>query len=67
MRDPFNMIGLEKLTPEERKERDRLQEKTSRMWRDYWIRVAKNHGYTNAEIANEFEISESTVRTVSKK
>ena len=44
-----------------------LDKQTSRMWRNFWIRVIHRQGYTNAEIAKEFEIGESTVRMVLKK
>lgn len=43
-----------------------LDAQTTRMWRDFWVHVLKEHGYTNAEIAQEFGISESTVRYVMK-
>lgn len=38
-----------------------VERETSRMWRTYWIQLAHKHGYSVADIAKEFEISQATV------
>lgn len=43
-------------------EHESLDKRVSRMWRNFWIRAAAAQGYSNAEIARAFEISEGTVR-----
>jgi DNA-binding NarL/FixJ family response regulator len=55
------------LTTGQRREWKSLDQETSRMWRNFWIKVLHEQGCTNVEIANDFEISESTVRNVLKK
>jgi hypothetical protein len=54
------------LTTKEAREWKALDQETSRAWRRFWIRVLKNHGHTNVEIAKEFEMSESSVRSALK-
>lgn len=65
MGDAINKLK-QSLTVPERRQHALLQKETSRMWRNFWIDVARNHGYSNTQIAKEFEISESTVRSVLK-
>lgn len=55
----------QKLTPSENRERDRIMKEESRIWRNFWIRVLKRQGYSNVAIAEDFEISEATVRRLS--
>lgn len=50
------------LTTSEDREREKIIKDESRRWRNFWIRVLKRQGYSNVEIAKDFEISESTVR-----
>lgn len=54
------------LTPEEIREKKKLEQWTNRTWRRFWARVLKARGYSNAAIAKELEISESTVRSILK-
>lgn len=50
----------------EMREWTKLDNETSRLWRNFWIKILKNQGHSNVEIAREFDISESAVRRVSK-
>lgn len=53
-----------KMTMSEKREFDVLDRTTSRMWRNFWIGVARGQGYSYVEIAQEFDITESTVRNI---
>jgi DNA-binding NarL/FixJ family response regulator len=63
-----SLIGEAKqqLTISEARERAHIEVNVSRTWRNYWIKVLKRQGYSNSEIAKDFEISEATVRSVFK-
>lgn len=72
MRNPLSEESFVKklnnnLTTSQRRAHESLQEQTSRMWRNFWIRIAHQEGYTNVAIAKEFEIAESTVRSILSK
>lgn len=54
------------LTIADRREKDHLQKETSRVWRNFWIRIAHKHGYSNTEIAYQMDLAESTVRYILK-
>lgn len=65
MRDPINIPKLKgKLTTAEERAHNVLQNKTSRMWRDFWVVVMHRHGYSNVAIAEELGMSESNVRVI---
>lgn len=51
----------------EAREWKKIDDEVSRMWRNFWIKVAHNHGYSNVAIAKEFGLTESTVRHILKK
>lgn len=72
MRDPIGkrqmLVEASKtLTPAQQREHKRLAKETSRMWRDFWIRVLKSKGLSNVEIAKKMDLAESTVRAILKK
>lgn len=54
------------MTEEDSKKWSNTEKMVSRIWRNYWIGVAKRQGKSTAEIAKGMEISESIVRAVTK-
>ena len=54
------------LTNAESREWCRIVKEESTMWRNFWIKVLHRKGHSNATIAKECEISESTVRKILK-
>lgn len=67
---PFARTVIEKaksnMTETEMREWKALDKQTSQLWRNFWVRVLKRRGMSNAAIAKEFELSESTVRHILK-
>lgn len=55
------------LTKTEQVRLGRLERKTNRMYRDFWIGVMKRMGYSNVQIAKEVGLSESNVRVILQK
>lgn len=54
------------MTETDSKKWSTTEKMVSRIWRNYWVGVAKRHGKTNAEISKGMDIPESTVRAITK-
>lgn len=50
------------MTATEQRAYEQLEKEMLRKWRNFYIHLLKNRGYTNVAIAKHFGISESTVR-----
>lgn len=65
-KNPYDKI-YKNLTDSERRELSSIEKRTDRMFRNFWIKAMKRQGWTNTAIAEEWKITESTVRSILQK
>lgn len=63
----YKTKGRIKLTAAEERKLNSIERENYRIYRNFWIQVMKNHGFTNVNIAKEMGITESTVRSILSK
>lgn len=65
-KNPYDKIYAN-LTTSEHRELKSIEKQADRMFRNFWIKAMKRQGWTNVAIAEEWNITESTVRVILQK